>query len=428
VIAKVQSKAVLGVACCLAALALAAPAGAATITPTIVTDEYDNMADATCSLREAVQSANVNSDFGGCVATDLPYAMMGFGPDTIALGDGTFTLTTAPSMSTNQYGNLDIPSGGNVTISHAGPGAAAIDGGDQDSLFKNDGVLSVSGVTIQNGRHVGGGGAIFSVGSLTLRNVTLTDNETTAEGPGGAIASPAGGVSLTNVTISGNRSENGGGGIHAAGVAGISLTNVTVSGNTADNNSTGGGDGGGIWNASTVAPTLKNTIIEGNSDDSPGNEAPDCSGTLATFDHNLIGDASSPCNFAPAAGDQLGVTAGLGALGDNGGPTPTRALPLGSLAADEVPPANCASGVVDDQRGYPRPFPTGGSCDVGAYELFTCPDGSALNAPGAFPDLAGCPPPPLASVATPPARAKPAPKNCRKGFKLKRGRCKKKRK
>ncbi|HEY8639150.1 MAG TPA: choice-of-anchor Q domain-containing protein [Solirubrobacterales bacterium] len=114
----------------------------------------------------------------------------------------------------------------------------------------------------------------------------------------------------------------------------------------------------------------------------------------------------------------------LSALADNGGPTQTRALPGGSPAVDF---AACLGGP-QDQRGYPRPFPAGGSCDSGAYEQFTC-NGMVLNQPGPFP---GCTLPATGS-SPPPATTAPTPKKKCKKKKGKKGvvaakKCKKKKK
>jgi hypothetical protein len=74
--------------------------------------------------------------------------------------------------------------------------------------------------------------------------------------------------------------------------------------------------------------------------------------------------------------DQVNVTAEqlkLGALADNGGPTQTHMLGLGSVAIDQIPAEDCvdADGAVltTDQRGEPRPETGGAMCDVGAFEL-----------------------------------------------------------
>jgi len=66
------------------------------------------------------------------------------------------------------------------------------------------------------------------------------------------------------------------------------------------------------------------------------------------------GNADTPC----AAGITF-ADAQLEALADNGGPTPTMALPAGSPAIDVA--ASCPD---TDQRGKPRV----GLCDSGAYE------------------------------------------------------------
>ena len=89
-------------------------------------------------------------------------------------------------------------------------------------------------------------------------------------------------MSLTNVTVSGNRAEGDGGGIDQ-GVGGqADLNNVTVTGNTADISGDTGG-GGGIFNAGGTI-TLRNTIIAGNSDNTsaPILKSPDCGGAALT--------------------------------------------------------------------------------------------------------------------------------------------------
>lgn len=58
------------------------------------------------------------------------------------------------------------------------------------------------------------------------------------------------------------------------------------------------------------------------------------------------------------------TSAGVGALGSNGGPTQTIPLLPGSPAIDAADPAQC---LPTDQRGSPRP--SGPGCDVGAFEL-----------------------------------------------------------
>jgi hypothetical protein len=107
----------------------------------------------------------------------------------------------------------------------------------------------------------------------------------------------------------------------------------------------------------TTAALLKNTIVANNAN---GN----CliSGTPTSQGNNLGSDAT--CTFFMASGDQNSVDPQLGALQDNGGPTPTRALALTSPAVDGGTNIGCPA---TDQRGIARP--QGARCDIGAYEL-----------------------------------------------------------
>jgi hypothetical protein len=96
-----------------------------------------------------------------------------------------------------------------------------------------------------------------------------------------------------------------------------------------------------------------------------------------TFDkgHNVFvahsGDVFTPdssCGGSIASCGSLYdvVSADLGPLGDNGGPTETEAIGSDSPAYHFVPAADCAA---SDQRGVARPQPAGAvSCNAGAYE------------------------------------------------------------
>ena len=60
----------------------------------------------------------------------------------------------------------------------------------------------------------------------------------------------------------------------------------------------------------------------------------------------------------------------MGALVDNSGVTKTHALLNTSPARDRIPyNTNTCGQVTTDQRGIARPQPTGGQCDIGAYEV-----------------------------------------------------------
>ncbi len=71
----------------------------------------------------------------------------------------------------------------------------------------------------------------------------------------------------------------------------------------------------------------------------------------------------------------MNVDAQLLTLADNGGDTPTMALPAPSPAVDRIPADQCAQ--ARDQDGVARP--QHGACDVGAFErVWTTQDLAAL--------------------------------------------------
>jgi RTX calcium-binding nonapeptide repeat (4 copies) len=350
-----------------ASLLATAPAQAAVITPNTLSDESGG--GAACSLREATVAANTDAAFGGCPP--------GGGADTISLAAGTYALSIPPGVPGDD-GDLDVA--GQLTITHAGVTQAVIDGGGIDRVIHvlDTGHLTASGFTIRNGRTAQSGAGIRNEGTLDLSNATVAANETTGSFGGGIANSGTATMSLTNVTVSGNRAEGDGGGIDQ-GLGGLAnLNNVTITGNTADTDGDAGG-GGGVLVApgSILEPegtfNLRNTLIAGNSDISPpgvGN-APDCGGTLISQGNNLIGDATR-CAFRPRGGDKINVKPQLGPLANNGGSTFTHALLAGSPAID----AGGNGGATTDQRGVPRKAP-----DIGAYEFARC-GGKVINRVG----------------------------------------------
>ncbi|MEM6429747.1 MAG: MBG domain-containing protein, partial [Deinococcota bacterium] len=96
------------------------------------------------------------------------------------------------------------------------------------------------------------GGGIFSEGTTTVINSTISGNSAGIQG--GGILSVRN-FNVTNSSITGNSAGTIGGGIR--GVRNVTVTNSTISGNTVDN-----GDGGGIY--STRAVTLTNSLVLGN--------------------------------------------------------------------------------------------------------------------------------------------------------------------
>ena len=145
-----------------------------TITVNTTDDEVNG--DGDCSLREAILAANSDTAVDACTA--------GSGNDVITLPPGTYTLTLDGAGEDNgQTGDLDLTS--NVTINGGGQNSTIIDGANTDRVFDvQDGAqATISGVTVQHGSAVSGGGVNVS-GALTVSASRITANTTTGVGGG----------------------------------------------------------------------------------------------------------------------------------------------------------------------------------------------------------------------------------------------------
>jgi RHS repeat-associated protein/CSLREA domain-containing protein len=353
------------------------PGGGTVYLVSKIADTNDGTCDTDCSLREAVRAANAST-----------------GTDTILLPSGTYTLTITGADSTAAKGDLDISESVSI-IGQGNPTNTFVvaASGLNDRIFDiSAGTISISNITIQGGsQSVAGGGGIRSINSaLTLSHVVISGNQTANNGGGvyvqggslsvtdsavvnntanygGGLLNDSSAVTLTNVTISGNSSVDSGGGMRVTNTGTTNLLNVTITNNTADSDSNNTGEGGGIfYSAGTV--TFKNTIIAGNIDASATTIRPDCSGTVQSSGHNLIGDKTG-CTVTATTGDLFGTSGSpinpqLGPLQDNGGNTITHTLLSGSPAIDSGDSSGCPT---LDQRGFSRDA----MCDMGAYELGT---------------------------------------------------------
>jgi hypothetical protein len=304
--------------------------------------------NSSCSLREAITNINAGGDTWSDCTADVSVNAYGTS-DTITIPAGTYTTTIAGTgEDLNATGDYDILK--SVAIIGAGASTTIIHGGNIDRVFHVIGAtVSFSGVTITGGNTASSGGGISSdLSGLTITNATISGNTASL---GGGILNH-GTLTITNATISGNTATVGdGGGIHNQGT--LTITNATISGNTASL-------GGGIYSYGSL--TITNSIVANQT------AGADCGSfilPITSNGHNL--ESATSCGFA-GTGDLQNTNPLLGALADNGGPTQTMALSVGSLAIDAGDNAVCAASPVNnvDQRGIVRP--QGSTCDIGAYE------------------------------------------------------------
>ncbi len=311
-----------------------------TIVVDTVADEFGAGTD--CSLREAIQSANTDSDFGGCTRTDtLPY--------TLELMAGEYTLSLpGGSEDANATGDLDIST--SLTIAGAGAGDTIIQAGalpmaaiDRVIHILPGATVTIAAVTLRNGATPidGNGGGIANMGgTLTLVNSIVRDNIALGDGPGeggggifnavdsrltlsethvlnnsaiialgngggiltapgstlvinggqiennraaragGGVENNGGNATFTNIALDGNTTGLNGGGLHISG-AGI----VTMTGGTAAENSAGK-EGGALWNAGPGQLIVDDVTIEGNT--ASGDDADQGGGGLFSDGGKLI--------------------------------------------------------------------------------------------------------------------------------------------
>tara|TARA_R110002111_G_scaffold247140_1_gene309996 strand:+ start:270 stop:17531 length:17262 start_codon:yes stop_codon:yes gene_type:complete len=204
-------------------------------------------------------------------------------------------------------------------------------------------------------------------GTVTISNSTISNNFAGTRGGGLLNEDP---ISLSNVTFSGNEAGKEGGAIHNTGE--LTINNTTIYDNFTE------GTGGGIYSvAASASVNIRNTIVAGNNALLSG---ADVTGVFTSDGHNLIGTRGVSAGFINGFNDDIVGSNGqridpvLSPLQDNGGPTFTHALLVGSLAIDA---GDNTDGVVIDQRGATRPTDT--TSDIGAFEIVT-PSISIVNA------------------------------------------------
>jgi CSLREA domain-containing protein len=331
-----------------------------------------NFLGGTLRLINSTVSGNTSSEFGGGINNNGEEATL------------TLTNSVVAGNSASRFGG-GIWNAGTLTLtdSRVSNNSSEIGGG-----INNNGLaatLTLTNSTVSGNAGDGGGGIENTAGRITLTNSTITGN--TASSFGGGISNRSGGTTLISSTVSGNSSN-----IQAGGILNLegrlNLTNSTVS-----RNSAASGDGGGILIIGTTARVkLRNATVAHNSATQGGggirtsgplilsnslvarNTAPQgpdvlkTGGVTITARFSLLGIGNGSGVSDGVDGNQVGSNSNplnpkLGPLADNGGPTRTHALLLGSPAIDAASTPGCPT---NDQRGVLRP--QGAACDIGSYE------------------------------------------------------------
>ncbi|MCC6629765.1 MAG: hypothetical protein IT340_20485 [Chloroflexi bacterium] len=366
--------------------------------------------------------SNIVGNFGGIYQEDGPLqvtqsSITGNTNDAIS-----HTLGPVQVIQSNIVGNGGGLGGGpltliNSTVANNTGGGVGGYGTITDSVIEDNGGtgLSLSGnstivrTIIKNNTDDRGAGVSINYGDVTLIDSAVIENVATEVGGGifryndGSTSN----VTLVRSIVSGNTARQGAG-IYNADIAGyddgtVTLVNSTVSGNigravfneaqlvlissTVTGNSgrsdpsfpggiTHHHNSGGI--VGSVNTTLINSIIAGNmASEADASLAPDCyidnygGGGFLSQGHNLVGSGTGCPSNGPGdvtVDPSTVFTTVLGPLADNGGPTQTHNLLVGSPAINAGDSAVCAAAPMSglDQRGATRP--SGIACDIGSVE------------------------------------------------------------
>jgi CSLREA domain-containing protein len=398
-----------------AALLAPVTARAAEFTVTTTVDEYGT--GAACSLREAVEAANLGGSFGGCSAADSD-------ADIINLPASNYVLTIDGIDDDNEAGDLDVLNEPLAIKGQASSGPSTIDGDADDADGTDDRVIQVhqsvvtdaigedfgaTGLIIRDGATTGFGGGVSVSGpvdgpppdtgeeaTIGFSLVTFTAN--TAEVGGALYTESAELTRVVNSTVSGNSARGPGGGIDTSGTTTnpslVQLENATISNNTADAAPPDGGSGGGISARGTGGTmALYNAIVAGNFDlSSSGPVAPDCTGDgpMTSGGYNLIGNLANCDGLPSGTGDIRDMPAGLAPLalipGAGLGTVLAHDLTPTSLARDAGNPAPVGGplGTCEPTAQNFGPRPQGPRCDIGAVEADVIPTGGG-GAPATAP-------------------------------------------
>jgi hypothetical protein len=281
------------------------------------------------------------------------------------------------------YGGGIYNAGGTVSVLNSVVSGNSIFFGG--GIFNIHGTMSITNCAVSGNESLAGGGGngggIYNLGTMSIKNSTVSNNFSSAFA--GGIAN-YGTMTVISSTVNGNSASRGdGGGILNSDIATtMSVTDSTISGNSDDgifNNNDGtmnvtnctisGNSGYGIRNFGGVVK-VGNNIIAGNS----GLSNPDLLGQFFDLGHNLVGKAMIDCCINGVNGDIAGtvsapVDAKLLPLGDYGGPTRTQPPRPSSPAIDagDDTVMNPPLGLLTDQRGFSRRV--GAHVDIGAVEL-----------------------------------------------------------
>ncbi|MBB3842243.1 hypothetical protein FHS57_006274 [Runella defluvii] len=271
--------------------------------------------------------------------------------------DNTYHVVVATFSNTTPTIELDgfTIAGGNATGSFSvtinGQSVSRSEGG---GMYIFGGTTTLKNNTITKNQSSNGGGIYTKDSNITLESNTISENQSSNNGGGGYIYN--GTNTLVNNLVVGNSSRDGGG-LHTFFGGGVLLVNNTFTGNSANS--------GGALRTFSTNMTLTNNILWGNSNGT--NEIVQIGGTVSVANSivqgGYVGNGNlniDPLFVAPSDGNfRLQAQSCAINTGDNG---------------------SVLSGMTTDRAGATRIF-NGGTVDLGAFEFQGNKQSSTFNLP-----------------------------------------------
>ncbi|QDU06235.1 putative outer membrane protein pmp6 precursor [Gimesia chilikensis] len=295
---------------------------------------YNLISDMTVSESEFIKNSATTNDGGGIYHNVNPFHEETY---RVEISQSHFSENSAELFG----GGICIQNG-EITVSgstfsensahHSGAGFYSYFATTtvENSIFEKNSAFA-------NGGGVGNGGTLSVLNSLFTRN-------TNGSSGGAVYNNSTGTATISNSTISGNQSSNIGGGLYSISELPLTVINSTIVQNEARVS------GGGVY-SHFVSPEIINSIVAGNS---------------AQRDYQIFGSFTESTSIIQDSIEGLLDPV----LRDNGGPTKTHALLLGSAAINAGDNTVAIDAELEnDQRGTGFSRVSSGTIDIGAYEV-----------------------------------------------------------
>lgn len=167
-----------------------------------------------CSLREALKTAEIRKNYGGCIVSDTSSVTR----KKIQLEAGTYTLKRelVPNVNVIIFGALPVDWEKKSVITDRYPAQTAlkttIEANNTSRVFNTTSglkALTLNNLILKNGRTNDRGGAIYAGAEVSLQNVHILASQAGISGGAIFLAGPTASLSISNAVIQGNQSPIG---------------------------------------------------------------------------------------------------------------------------------------------------------------------------------------------------------------------------